>query len=126
VANPDEKKLSAIAAEFFSTDSPQAVSQLSAMGIGGIFVPAGSSGAQQDLRAHVSASDGAQVVVDNDSGLYVTIHSQSGHALHIDTSGEAKALSDPLRILWVVLLSAVTFIYCLVAIPRFRFRSSGR
>jgi hypothetical protein len=118
--DPNEAKLADAAAQLFSSNSSQAVTELSSIGIGGIYVPAGSSATQQSLISHVAASDGATAVVDNANGFYATLHTQDGRVGHISTIGEQEAAGDPLRIVWVVLLSVITFIYCLVAIPRFK------
>lgn len=119
--NPQEEQLRNFAARLLTANDDAAIKSLGDMGFMGIFVPAATSAARASLAAHVMASTGAEVLVNNDSGLYVRFSApKDGSVRHIDTSGQEQAQRDPLRITWLVILSLVVLTYLIVAIPRTR------
>lgn len=119
--NAQETQLRNLAARLLTANDDAAITSLGDMGFTGIFVPASPTAARASLAAHVMASTGAEVLVNNDSGLYVRFSvPKDGSIRHIDTSGQEQAQRDPLRITWLVILSLVVLTYLIVAIPRTR------
>jgi GT2 family glycosyltransferase len=121
-AEPQEDELKNIAAQLLSSNSDAAIGKLAKMGFTGIYIPASGSTVRANLSAHVTASSGTEQVVNNDSGLYVRLASvnETGARQRIDTTGETASYSDPLRIVWLVLVGLIVVAYLIVAIPRSR------
>jgi GT2 family glycosyltransferase len=120
-ANKQEDQLRSIAAKLLSDNDSTSIEKLTQMGFSGIYIPASTSTPRADLAAHVTASDGTEQVVDNSTGLYVRLSGaeQSGKQ-HINIEAETASYSDPLRVVWLVLMGIVVLAYLIVAIPRSR------
>ena len=115
-----EADLMRACAQLLSSNSDDAIDQLTKLGIGGIWIPDAADETQRTLLSHVTASDGTQIVVDNETGAYVRLVSDTAQGAGIDVSGEDTALADPLRKAWVASAIAVFAAYALVALPRRR------
>lgn len=119
--NQQEAQLKRISASLASSNDDTAIDQLSAMGFSGIYVPPSALTARANLVAHVTASGGTEQVVNNaETGLYVRLSSSESQNKHVNTAGEMASYTDPLRILWLVLMTLVVIAYIIVAIPRHR------
>lgn len=126
--DPVEERIGAAAAELLSSADSSAISTISSLGYGGIFVPADIAveGHQQvrpstpneNLATNITASEGTQVIVSGRSGTYFSLTGQEPDRQRVDQSGQERAESLIWRKIWLWSLVLVTLAFCLVAVPR--------
>ncbi len=112
-------------AQLLSNADSDAVTDLSELGFGGIYVVrSGDDKAQKQisdqLSSNISASDGTQNVVSTDAGTYYRLTIQDTAKQHIDRKGYRQAESSVWRHAWLWCMGVVIAAYCLVAFPRMR------
>ncbi len=117
--------IAAAGASLLSGADSQAIAQISRLGFGGIFV-ASSGGdaatAGEQLQSNVTASEGTQSVVANDSGTYYRLTINSADSQNIDTSWQRRTQSSQWRYAWLWCMGVIVTLYCLVALPRRSYR----
>ncbi|OZG62441.1 hypothetical protein BLEM_0987 [Bifidobacterium lemurum] len=100
-----------------------AIEQISALGIGGVFVVASDDDgrdAYDQLVSHLTASEGTQSLVSSETGTYYRLTLNDSATQNIDTSWQTRTQSSPWRLAWLICLGLVSALYCLVALPRSR------
>ena len=112
-------------AQLLSNADSDAVTDLSELGFGGIYVVrSGDDKAQKQisdqLSSNISASDGTQNVVSTDAGTYYRLTIQDTAKQHIDRKGYRQAELSVWRHAWLWCMGVVIAAYCLVAFPRMR------
>lgn len=99
------------------TSDEQAIATIAQTGIGGIYIPQPSDGANSSLVAHIIATSGTSVVVDNSQGVFIRLSqvpADSGVDLHRYTSLAVGAWQQ----IWLWSLAITMLVYCIVAFPR--------
>lgn len=116
------EKLESICARLLANADSDAITELSEMGFGGVYVAAddAASNAYDQLNSNVAASEGTQSLVTNEQGSYYRLSSASGQAQSIDTGWQQQAQHNIWRYLWLICMALVLVMYCLVALPRRR------
>lgn len=114
------KDVSTAVASLVERGDDDAVARIAASGFGGIYVVVDSSSqsvqkASERLVSNITASDGVQVVVSDDSGVYYKL-SAAGDASGVP-AGERKALADPWRRAWLAAMAVAGICFLLVAVP---------
>lgn len=122
-SDPASQTLAQASASLLADVDSDAIEQISALGIGGIFVVASDSedrDAYDQLVSHLTASEGTQSLVSSETGTYYRLTLNDSAAQNIDTSWQARTQSSPWRLAWLICLGLVSALYCLVALPRSR------
>ncbi len=114
--------ISESAARLLAGTDDSAISDIAAWGIGGIYVVADSSDssaskAAERLATNITASDGVDVVVSDDAGVYYRVTDTIGSSVAHSVSSAESAKADVLRRLWLVVTGGMLILYCLVAMP---------
>lgn len=114
--------LTSICAKLLANADAEAISELSAMGFGGIYVAAddASTSGYEQLSANVAASEGTQSLVTNEHGSYYRLMSMTGQNQQVDTGWQQNRQHNVWRYLWLICLAVTLVVYCLVALPRRR------
>lgn len=110
--------LASASARLLSNADSGALSDIAALGYGGIYVlsgPDADTNATQRLTTNINASDGVQAVASSSAGSYYRLLSEGDCA--IDAAGARRAAATPWRIAWLVVLGVVVAMYVLVALP---------
>lgn len=115
------------AARLLAAADDDAVASLDKLGVGGIYVVRDDQGdvdATDQLMAHITASDGTQLVTGARQGSYYRITLREVNRQGIATGKQQRAQQEPGRSLWLWTSGVVVSLYCVVAVPRPR-RSVG-
>ncbi|MBT1166687.1 glycosyltransferase family 2 protein [Bifidobacterium simiarum] len=115
----NEKTLADSSARLLLNNDDEAISALTKLGIGGIYVPYAEDSATSTLVSNILASSGTQSVVSNDSGTYVRLTVADANDQGFDDGVRRTALGNPWRRAWVACMAVVIVLYCIVAFPRF-------
>lgn len=117
--DPLQRSVQQAVATLLITSDEQAIATIAQTGIGGIYIPQPSDGANSSLVAHIIATSGTSVVVDNSQGVFIRLSqvpADSGVDLHRYTSLAVGAWQQ----IWLWSLAITMLIYCIVAFPRIR------
>ena len=114
-----DNKIGELAARLLSNSDSEALATLAKLGFCGVFVVHGGSGSEQ-LATNLTASEGTQTVVSNESGTYYRLTAADGKGVTVKLSEQDAAKRNMWRITWLVVLTVVFLLYVLVAIPRKR------
>ncbi|GGI13654.1 membrane protein [Galliscardovia ingluviei] len=117
--DPLQRSVQQAVATLLITSDEQAIATIAQTGIGGIYIPQPSDGANSSLVAHIIATSGTSVVVDNSQGVFIRLSqvpADSGVDLHRYTSLAVGAWQQ----VWIWSLAITMLIYCIVAFPRIR------
>lgn len=74
----------------------------------------------EQLSTNIAASDGTQSLVSTDAGSYYRLTLQNADAQNVDTSWQQRTQQSAWRYAWLICLSVILVLYCLVAVPRRR------
>lgn len=101
----------------------QAISDISALGYGGIFVvrddtDSAASQAVEQLISNITASEGVQSVVSNADGVYYRLTRNDNASQRVDDHGLDEQRNNPYRLAWLWCLGIIVLLYCIVAFPR--------
>ncbi|WP_314685984.1 glycosyltransferase family 2 protein [uncultured Bifidobacterium sp.] len=112
--------VSSAVAGLVEREDDDAVARIAASGFGGIYVVTDDSSdstskASERLIANITASDGVQVVVSDDAGVYYRLSAAGGSSGMAE--GEKRALADPWRRAWLGALVVTGICFLLVAVP---------
>lgn len=114
-----DNKIGELAARLLSNSDSEALASLAKLGFCGVFVVHGGSGSEQ-LATNLTASEGTQTVVSNESGTYYRLTAADCKGMTVKLSEQDAAKRNMWRITWLVVLTVVFLLYVLVAIPRKR------
>ena len=119
----DDIQLAHVAAQLLANSDNDAISELSDLGFGGIYILTDtdrdiSGKASEQLQANVTASQGTQEVVSNTQGTYYRLTIDNTPDQHIDTSEQTLMRHSPWRTAWLTCLAVITVLYVITAIPR--------
>lgn len=124
----NDETLALAAAQLLANADDQAIVNIASLGFGGIFVPNSENSVQQsaidELVSHISASNGVQTVVSNREGTYIRITIVDAQTLALDSSQQTVIEHSVWRKAWLITLSIVIVLYCIVALPRMK--ATGR
>ncbi|WP_165782781.1 glycosyltransferase family 2 protein [Bifidobacterium margollesii] len=115
-----ERSIAESSARLLLNSDDEAVATLVKLGFGGIYIPYAEDSATSTLIANILASSGTQSVVSNDSGTYVRLTVADTNDQGIDISSQRQALESPWRRAWMICMTVVIILYCIVAFPRLR------
>lgn len=120
-----DQTLAKVCATLLSNPDEQAIADISSLGFGGIYVVASDASSDstpyEQLSANIAASDGTQSLVSTDDGSYYRLTLNNVDAQNVDTSWQQRTQSSAWRYAWLICLSVILVLYCLVAMPRRRF-----
>lgn len=117
----DDIQLAHVAAQLLANSDNDAISELSDLGFGGIYILTDtdrdiSGKASEQLQANVTASQGTQEVVSNTQGTYYRLTIDNTPDQH--TSEQTLMRHSPWRTAWLTCLAVITVLYVITAIPR--------
>lgn len=120
-----DQVLAKACATLLSNPDEQAIADISALGFGGIYVVADTQSdadtvPYEQLSTNIAASDGTQSLVSTDAGSYYRLTLQNADAQNVDTSWQQRTQQSAWRYAWLICLSVILVLYCLVAVPRRR------
>ncbi|KAB7788587.1 glycosyltransferase family 2 protein [Bifidobacterium cebidarum] len=118
-----DQKLAKAAASLLSNPDEQAITDISNLGFGGIYVAANGQASTagspyEQLSANIAASNGTQSLVSTDEGSYYRLTLQNVDEQNVDTSWQRRTQQSAWRYAWLACLSVIMIFYCLVAVPR--------
>lgn len=114
-----QRSIQQAVATLLITSDDEAIATLAKSGIGGIYIPQPGTGDNSTLIAHIIATSGTNVVVDNAQGVYVTLNQLSTHS-GVNTHRYTSLAVGIWQQVWLWTMLIVMVAYIIVAFPRIR------
>ncbi|WP_125963047.1 glycosyltransferase family 2 protein [Bifidobacterium dolichotidis] len=126
----EDDHIADLSARLLAMADDDALTDLSNMGFGGIYVvvdgsQTSSKQASEQLLANLTSTGSARNIVNSEQGSYFRIISGEATGPQVDTAWQRHAESSPWRIAWLWCLGIITALYLVVSIPRRRVNMEG-